>query len=109
MGRNADALSELSDILGTVGEPFTAMIRYAPANDMDARRRGWAARDVARESSDQRGSRLRALKSGVKLARRGGEDTWWSGTGGSGLAQDYADLTKEVVLRITQREEAAHG
>ena len=105
MGRNADALSELSDILGTVGEPFTAMIRYAPANDMDARRRRWAAR----ESSDQRGSRLRALKSGVKLARRGGEDTWWSGTGGSGLAQDYADLTKEVVLRITQREEAARG
>lgn len=107
--RNTAIRQELADALGTAGEPFTAMIRYNGANAIDARRHGLSARDVAAEAVTQRKSRLAELRRrarGERGAAATEEDTWWSRSSGADLAEDYEQLTREILTRIGAKEAA---
>lgn len=110
--RNAAIRDELAEALGEAAEPFEAMIRYNDAGSIDARRHGMSARDVATEALVQRKSRLAELRDRAKDAgrrARSDDTSWWSNSknAGTGLAQDYEDLTREILTRISARE-AAH-
>lgn len=110
--RNRAIRAELAAALGEAGTAFDSMIRYNDANAIDARRHGMSARDVAEQAAKQRKSRLAQLRSRA----RGGEDStgqtdeWWSRSSGAALAQDYENLTREILTRIGLRERAhAHA
>lgn len=105
--RNAAIRSELSEALGSAGDPFEAMIRYNDANAIDARRHGMSAADVAEETVTQRRSRLMQLRKRAKGESEALEpDTWWSRSSGAALARDYEDLTREILTRISAKEAA---
>ncbi len=103
--RNAEIRREVEDMLGEEGSPFAATIRYAGAERVDARRHGMSAHDVAEEATRQAKARLER----VRGASRVPGEVWWSNSknAGQGLAQDYEDLTREILTRIGNEEQAA--
>ncbi len=114
--RNEAIRQELAAALGDAAEPFEATIRYNASATIDARRYALSAQEVASEAAVQRKSRLAELRQRVRNSRNGGgaatsedQDAWWSTSkdGGAGLAQDYEQLTREILTRISVRE-AAH-
>lgn len=107
--RNAMIRDELADALGPAATPFDAMIRYNAANAIDARRHGLSASEVAVEAVTQRKTRLSFLRrrSDATAAPQEQPDTWWSRTSGDALAGDYEALTREILTRISEREQPA--
>lgn len=107
--RNKAVRQELTEALGSAASPFEAMIRHNPANAVDARRHGLAAGQVAAQAETQRTSRLARLKdraAGRKVPPESDEAAWWSRSSGAALAGDYEALTREILIRIRDREGA---
>ena len=103
--RNAEVRREVEEMLGQEATPFDATIRYDAAGRVDARRHAMSARDVAEEAVRQAKARLDRVKGGTRAPG----DVWWSNAknAGQGLAQDYENLTREVLTRIGAKETAA--
>ncbi|MEK4243695.1 ParA family protein [Janibacter sp. FSL W8-0316] len=103
--RNAEVRREVEEMLGEEATPFDATIRYDAAGRVDARRHAMSARDVAEEAVRQAKARLDRVKGGTHAPG----DVWWSNAknAGQGLAQDYENLTREVLTRIGAKEAAA--
>lgn len=103
--RNAEVRREVETMLGEEATPFDATIRYDAAGRVDARRHAMSAKDVAEEAVRQGRARLERVKG---VTREPGA-VWWSNgkNAGQGLAQDYENLTREVLTRIGTREAAA--
>jgi chromosome partitioning protein len=107
----------LQDALGDVGDAFETMIRDSKAARSDTTRYGLSAGQVAEKSVDVRKSRIAALRQRAKEAKADGPgkhkavpttklenpDEPWFTRDGSGLAEDYAKLTREIVARIGKR------
>lgn len=105
--RNQAIRGEIAEALGEAAAPFEAMIRYAAANAIDARRHGLSAQEVAAEAVSQRKSRLASLRQraeGADQAKTDDRDMWWSRSSGDALAGDYNQLTREILARIGERE-----
>lgn len=102
--RNAEVRREVEEMLGEEATPFDATIRYDAAGRVDARRHAMSARDVAEEAVRQAKARLDRVKGGAHAPG----DVWWSNAknAGQGLAQDYENLTREVLTRIGAKEAA---
>jgi chromosome partitioning protein len=111
--RNEADRAELTDALGTAGEPFRAMVRYLPSARTDARKYGLSAAEVAEKAVEAKHQRLAALRRRStagrheaitdKPVRLDDPDAPWFTRDGSGLAGDYQLLTKEILTRLSER------
>ncbi|OLT43944.1 hypothetical protein BJF86_13370 [Serinicoccus sp. CNJ-927] len=103
--QNREVLEDLAAMLGDV-PPFTSTIRYKRAEAADARRYGLSAREVSVEAVRQRRSRLEGLRARANGQKAQGDSvSWWSrgSKSGTGLADDYEALTREILTRMRER------
>ena len=99
--RNEEAVQTLADLLeGSGAAAFSSMIRTDKATAIDLRKQHLTPGELVTESQKQKKSRLKQLASGQKLRQ---EKKLWS-RDPSGLANDYQDLAREVLLRVAVSE-----
>src|ERR1017187_1855818 len=99
--RNEEAVQTLADLLeGSGAAAFSSMIRTDKATAIDLRKQHLTPGELVTESQKQKRSRLKQLASGQKLRQ---EKKLWS-RDPSGLANDYQDLAREVLLRVAVSE-----
>lgn len=92
-------LATIEDILGGAAPIFTSVVRHSDSGGFEARRHGLLAHELESASSEAKGKRLAALRSGAKLSG----DEVGTGTGTSrGLAEDYENLAAEVLTRVNE-------
>lgn len=90
--------STLSDLLGGVAPVFTTRIRHANSAAVDARSRGLLAHELEEAAKADRAARLAALRAKKKPA-----DGMFA-RDASGLAEDYENLTREILTVLGQME-----
>jgi len=95
--------NQVKEMLGSEVEPFQATIRSAPALAIDMRERHLTAQELANPSEEQRASLMTALRN---RGRRDATDRLWSKDPGA-VAQDYQELTREVLMRASKERAAA--
>ena len=99
--RNEEAVQTLADLLeGSGAAAFSSMIRTDKATAIDLRKQHLTPSELVIESQKQKKSRLKQLASGQKIRQ---EQKLWS-RDPSGLANDYQDLAREVLLRVAVSE-----
>lgn len=91
--------SELSAALGDIAPVFDSVIRHSSRSAFDTRRNGELVHEYERVAESSKGQRLSALREGGGRAlaqlRR-------FSTSATGLADDYASLTEEIVERFNR-------
>nr|WP_296778868.1 ParA family protein [Rhodococcus sp. (in: high G+C Gram-positive bacteria)] len=108
--RNAATLTELAGLFSPSDDDksaravFETVIRSAPAAAKDLRQRHLAPQELVPVSSEVRAQTFRALRNKAALPTR-----VWSRDSGVPLATDYQELTREVIKRISDAENAAYG
>lgn len=116
--RNQATWDELEQAIGTAGVPFKSMIRDSKAGRGDTSRYGLSAGQVAEKALDVRKAKLAALRQRAAEAKAAdakpgkhkapktridNPDEPWLTRDGSGLAEDYQGLTKEIRDRIAEK------
>jgi len=94
-----DVRAAIEGILGTVAPVFETRIRHLDSAAADARRNGLLVHELEAAGRDAKAARFAALKSGEKP----NEGLYARDT--SGLADDYQNLTREILQRIGALEE----
>lgn len=95
--------SQVKELLGSEVEPFQATIRSSPALAIDMRERHLTAQELAKPSEEQKASLLTALRN---RGKKDATDRLWSKDPGA-VAQDYQELTREVLMRASKERAAA--
>lgn len=93
---------QVQEMLGSEVEPFQATIRSSPALAIDMRERHLTAQELAKPSDEQRATLLTALRN---RGKKDATDRLWSKDPGA-VAQDYVDLTDEVLKRASRERRA---
>ncbi|MDB4873410.1 MAG: putative ATPase involved in chromosome partitioning [Gemmatimonadales bacterium] len=103
--RNALALASLSQLLaGSGAEPFPRPVRTDRAAALDARRLHLTPAELVEQARAHNARRIEGLAAGTRPPT--GEPFW--SRDGAGLANDYQQLAREVLARIS-RSEDRHG
>jgi chromosome partitioning protein len=95
--------NQVKELLGSEVEPFQATIRSSPALAIDMRERHLTAQELAKPSEEQKASLQAALRN---RGKKDATDRLWSKDPGA-VAQDYLELTREVLMRASKQREAA--
>ena len=104
--RNQMVLDAIDEMLqGSGAARFESIIRSDKAAAIDLRARSLTPRELVEVAAGERRTRLSALRSGQSL--RTGDRLWSRDPGG--LATDYQDLAREVLRRISEREQTRVG
>jgi chromosome partitioning protein len=95
--------NQVKEMLGSEVEPFQATIRSSPGLAIDMRERHLTAQELAKPSEEQKASLLTALRN---RGKKDATDRLWSKDPGA-VAQDYLELTREVLMRASKERAAA--
>lgn len=91
----------IDEILGGAAPIFDAVIRHSDAAAYETRRHGLLAHELESASSAEGRSILAALRSGVKL---GSDEIGTGAKTSKGLAEDYENLSAEILVRVNELE-----
>ncbi len=101
----ANTREGLHRVLGDRAPLFTTVIRHS-SSAVEARNRGQLPAELAADAKDAKNARLRWLKARAKDPDAPRPATAALSGTADALAQDYRQLTREVLARIRQRETA---
>ncbi|TLM80871.1 ParA family protein [Pseudarthrobacter sp. NamE5] len=93
----------LEQMLGTVAPVFETRIRNLESASADARRKGLLFHELEGAVTDGQKNRLKALRAGEKPV-----DGFFSRNAG-GLAEEYEQLTGEILARLNEIESGNHA
>lgn len=98
-----DVRDTLTRVLGDAAPVFTTRIRSLESAAVDARRRGLLVYELEQASHADKAQRIATLRAGEAL-----EDGLYS-RDPSGLAEDYEALSREILTRVVELEQARVG
>lgn len=96
--------AELTVMLGDIAPVFAATIRQAQAAAVDARRRGQLVFEVAKDFNETRFNWTQAIDGDGKA-----EPTTRIAASSTGLADDYFNLTRQLVTHLVAQEQLEQG
>lgn len=107
-----DVRDALNAILGDAAPVFDTRVRHLDSAAADARRRGLLVHELEQAGVDDRTDRLKTLKAAKRIADtderkrfvQAAEDKSLYARNTSGLAGDYADLARELLVRMAELE-----
>ncbi len=98
--------AELTVMLGDIAPVFAATIRQAQAAAVDARRRGQLVFEVAKDFNETRFNWTKELDDAEKGK---GEPAARIAASSTGLAADYVNLTKQLLVHLVEQEQLEQG